>query len=467
MKFIPHEYQQHALEYVLDRPYCSLFLEMGLGKTVITLTAVLELLYKRFEAHRVLVIAPLYPAMHTWPQELRLWNHLKPLRMSLVVGREKDRVAALAKPADLYVINRDNLRWLVSRYGRRWPFDMVVIDELSGFKSPSSWRFRALRKVRPYISRIIGLTGTPTPNGLTDLWAEIFLLDQGERLGKTFREYREKYFVAGRRNTQTGVTWVPKPGAEAEIYALIADICMSMREKDWIGLPRYLNRTVPVTLSQHARETYLRMERDLLLPYAGGDVVAATAAVLGNKLLQLANGAVYDEFHAVHEVHDAKLDALEDCVEAAAGSPMIVFYAFIHDAKRILHRLPQARLLEGTKDIDDWNAGRIQVLLAHPASAGHGLNLQFGGRHIVWFSLPWSLELYQQGIGRLHRQGQQQRVIVQHLIAQGTIDEAVRAALGAKSGGQNALLHAVRARIRKAAGGHSSGAPPPPPQEAI
>jgi len=445
----PHPYQEYATNKIINQDAAGLFLEMGLGKTVATLTAIEQLLYDQFESCKVLVIAPLRVAQTTWPAEARKWDHLNHLRISLVLGTAKQRQAALQAWADIYIINRENVEWLVNEYGRDWPFDMVVIDELSSFKSSKAHRFRALRKVRPMIKRIVGLTGTPAPNGLIDLWPQVYLLDQGEHLGKTVTGYRDRYFEPGRRNRTVIFTWDPKPGAEAAIYKKLEDLCVSMSAEDWLDMPEKIDVEVKVQLPDPAREAYLQLERDLILPFIDGDVTADTRAILSNKLLQLANGAVYDEDRKVWGLHEVKLEALEDLVEAANGQPVLVFYAYKHDLDRIQKRLPSARELQTEKDIEDWNTGKAPIMLAHPASAGHGLNLQDGGHIIIWFGLTWSLELYQQANARLHRQGQQQRVIVHHLIAEGTIDEDVMKALAGKDSTQAALMEAIKARIEK------------------
>jgi len=452
MRFEPFPYQQEAIRRIIEQPAAGLFLDMGMGKTVITLTAINELMFDRFEVARVLVIAPKRVAETTWPDEVKAWDHLRHLRVSLVLGNERQRIEALRRQADIYVINRENVVWLVERLGRRWPFDMVVIDELSSFKSPSAKRFRALRKVRPLIKRIVGLTGTPAPNGLIDLWPQIYLLDQGERLGRTVTGYRERYFLPEKLDSSRRIvyTWKPKPGAEEAIYKKLADLCVSMRAEDWLALPERIDRVVTVKLPGEAYEQYRQMERDLLLPYADGDVVATTGATLAGKLLQMANGAVYDEHGKVRVIHEAKLDALEDVVEAANGRPVLVFYSYQHDLARIKARFPEARTLETERDVRDWNAGKVAIMLAHPAAAGHGLNLQAGGNIIAWFGLPWSLELYQQANARLYRQGQTRSVIIHHLVAQGTIDEAVMEALKAKKLTQESLLKAVKWRIDEA-----------------
>ncbi len=396
-------------------------------------------------------------AEDTWSREAGKWDHLRYLRISKVLGTEKERIEALNRPADIYVINRENTEWLVNYYGRKWPFDLVIVDELSSFKSPKARRFRALRKVRPLIKRIVGLTGTPAPNGLIDLWAQVYLLDQGERLGKTITGYRERYFVPDKRNRTTIFSWAPKPGAEEAIHKKLSDLCISMRAEDWLELPERIDNLVMVKLPPKAWMQYEQLERDLLLPLAGGDVVANTAAGLSNKLLQMSNGAVYDENGTAKVFHNAKLEALDDIIEAAGGKPVLVFYAYRHDLARLKDHLAGLgpRTLESSADIEDWNAGRIPVLLAHPGSAGHGLNLQDGGNIIVWFGMTWNLEFYMQAVKRLHRQGQKNSVIVHHLVAEGTIDEDVMAALGSKARTQDALLEAVKARIERLGGGQA------------
>jgi SNF2 family DNA or RNA helicase len=453
MKFVPHKYQEYAIERIIDTPAIGLFLEMGLGKTVITLTALDQLKYDYFDANKILVIAPLRVAEDTWSRESQKWDHLKHLRISKILGDRKQREKALQADADLYIINRENVEWLVSTTGNKWPFDTVIVDELSSFKSHSAKRFRALRRVRPLINRIIGLTGTPAPNGLMDLWSQVYLLDQGERLGKTITGYRDRYFIAGARSGHVVYDWKQKKESEEAVYSKISDICVSMKSEDWLDMPERIDRIVPVKLDATAREKYRQLERDMLLPMVDADIVANTAAVLSNKLLQLANGAAYDERKGVREIHNAKLDALEDILEAANGHPILLFYSYKHDLDRIRFRFKQTRILrkgaEGVKDIADWNAGKIPLLAVHPASAGHGLNLQDGGNTMVWFGLTWSLELYQQAIARLLRQGQKKNVIVHHLVAEGTMDEDVMSALEDKAAGQDALMTAVKARIEK------------------
>ena len=451
MKYTPHEYQQFCEDFLIDKPAAGLLLDMGLGKTVITLTTVARWMYDRFEINKVLVVAPLRVAEDTWTKESAKWDHLQGLRVVRVLGTEAQRIRALQTDADIYCINRENIPWLVKYYGARWPFDGVVLDELSSFKNASSKRFKAMRKVRPLIKRIVGLTGTPSPNGLIDLWAQIYLLDQGERLGRTLTEYRNRYFNPGRRNGYVVYDWVPKPGAEDEIYSKISDICVSMKACDYIKLPERVDVVHTVKLDDAARAAYAEMEKEAVLELGPGAVVdAGTAAVVSNKLLQIANGAVYDEDGRVHPIHHAKLDALEDVIEAINGRPVLVFYSFRHDLERIMRRFPLAKKLEGAAEIDAWNRGEIPILLAHPAGAGHGLNLQAGGNHIVWFGLPWSLELYQQANARIHRQGVKgERVTITHLVAEGTIDEDVMRVLARRATRQDALLEAVKARIKK------------------
>ncbi|AEB64901.1 SWI/SNF chromatin-remodeling complex subunit snf22 SWI/SNF complex subunit snf22; ATP-dependent helicase snf22 [Bacillus amyloliquefaciens LL3] len=424
---------------------------MGMGKTVSTLTAVSDLLYDYFDVSNVLVIAPLRVAEDTWSRESEKWDHTSYLKVSKVLGPESSRIMALDMKADIYVINRENVEWLVNFYGKKWPFDMVVIDELSSFKSSKAKRFRALKKVRPFIKRIVGLTGTPAPNSLIDLWPQMYLLDQGERLGKTVTSYREKYFQPDQRNRTVIYSWKLKEGAEKAIHEKVSDICISMQARDWLQLPERIDNIVKVRMTDKVKAKYKQLEKDLLLPFLDGDVVADTAAVLSNKLLQLANGAVYDENGEIQKLHDEKLNALEDIVDAANGKPILVFYSYKHDLERIQQKFKKAKTLDSSREIADWNNGKIEMLLAHPASTGHGLNLQDGGHVIVWFGMTWSLELYQQANARLDRQGQKHSVIVNHLVTEGTVDEDVMRALEGKAVGQNALMEAVKARLEKLA----------------
>lgn len=457
MKYKPHKYQDYATQRILDTPYIALLMEMGLGKTVSTLTAIDLLLNDYFEANRVLVIAPLRVAEDTWSREVEKWDHLRHLRISKVLGSASQRRKALKTNADIYVINRENVEWLVGELGTKWDFDTVVIDELSSFKNHQSKRFWALRRVRPMMKRVIGLTGTPAPNGLIDLWPQIYLLDQGERLGKTVTSYRDRYFVPGERDGHIVYKWKQKKEAEQRIYEVISDIAVSMKAEDWLELPPRVDRTVKVKMSEQARALYKQLERDLLLPYQDADVVASTAAVLSNKLLQMASGAVYDEERGVKLIHDAKLDALEDIIEAANGKPVMVFYNFKHSLERIQQRFPQARTLrkgkDGNQDIADWNNDEIPLLLLHPKSAGHGLNLQESScQTVVWFDQIWSLEEDQQANARVHRQGQTRRIVVMRLVAENTMDEDVVATLERKATGQEELMQAVKERISRLKG---------------
>ena len=447
MKFIPHDYQKRAIALTVEKPNIGLLLEMGLGKTVITMTAIQELMYDCFEVSRVLIIAPKRVAEDTWTREHEKWDHLKGLRISKVLGTEQQRLSALAADADIYVIGRDNVKWLVETYQRRkkWPFDMIVVDELSSFKNPQAQRFRALRKVLPHTKRVVGLTGTPSPNGLMDLWAEIYLLDRGERLGGTIGAYRETYFRPGARSGYTTYKWEPIRGAQEVIEKKISDICISMSAADYLQLPKRIDNVIPVKLSTSEMAAYRRMEEEQLLRIDDEDIAALNAAAVMGKLLQIANGSVYSVDNVPVKIHEAKLDALSEIVDTT-DSPVLVFYSYKHDLSAIRGKIPEARTLETEKDIADWNAGKIKVLLAHPASVGYGLNLQEGGHTIVWYGLTWSLELYQQANARLHRQGQEKPVIIHHLIATGTVDEQVMRALQSKDVTQASLMRALKER---------------------
>ena len=444
MKYVPHEYQEYAKEFIVAQKISALFLDCGLGKTVITLTAIWELILDYFEIRRVLVIAPLRVARDTWPGELEKWEHLQGIVMSAVLGSEKERVAALNRRANVYVINRENVEWLVGHC--QWEFDMVVLDELSSFKSHRAKRFKALKKVRPMVKRIVGLTGTPAPNGLIDLWAEIGILDMGQRLGRFIGGYRERFFVPDKRSREMVFSYKPREGAEEAIYGLISDICISMKAVDYLEMPECIYNRAEVTMSEQEMKLYRQLEKDMLLPYADGDIEAVNAAALSGKLMQMANGAVYDENGEVKHIHDRKLEALEDLVEAANGKPVLIVYWYKHDLDRIKKRVGAAEL-DTAEDIKKWNEGEIPVAAIHPASAGHGLNLQAGGSTLIWFGLTWSLELYQQMNARLWRQGQKETVVIHHLIAKETLDERVMEALEKKDCGQSALVDAVRARI--------------------
>jgi len=448
MEYKPHEYQAFSTDFILKNKAAGLFLECGLGKSVIALTAVWLLLYDYFEVSKVLVIAPLRVADSTWQDEIKKWEHLKNLKISKVLGSKKERAVALYKKADIYTINRENVPWLVDFYKNDWPFDMVIIDELSSFKSPSSKRFRALKKVRHKIKRIVGLTGTPAPNGLLDIWSQIYLLDGGERLGRTFTGYRSRYFHPQKYiNGGIPTDYTLNANAEEKIYSKISDICISMKALEYLKMPECILNKVEVELSEKEMELYRQLERDLLLPFEDSDVDAANAAVLANKLLQMASGAVYDEFGDVKTIHDRKLEALEDLIEAANGKPVLVYYGFKHDRDRIKKRFDVGEI-NTPEDIAIWNSGKMQIALCHPASTGHGLNLQDGGCTIIWFSLTWSLELYQQANARLWRQGQQHTVVIHHIIAKETIDERVMRALEDKNISQRALIEAVKAGVK-------------------
>lgn len=445
MQYSPHDYQAYAKDFVLEHPYCGLILDMGLGKSVITLTALWDLILDSFDLGRVLVIAPKRVAEDTWPREIEKWDHLKGLSYSLVLGSEKQRREALQRRAFLYIINRENVAWLVEN--TRWHFDALVIDELSSFKSSKAQRFRALKKVRPLCRRVIGLTGTPAPNTLIDLWPQIYLLDMGQRLGRFVTHYRNQYFLPDRRSQNMVYSYKLREGAEREIYERISDICISMKAADHLHMPELVSSCVEVHMSDGERKQYDTLRRDMVLKVQDGEIDAVNAAALSGKLLQMASGAVYDSEGRVLRIHDRKLDALEDIIEAANGKPLLVAYWYRHDLERIRERF-DVRVIDAEKDIADWNAGRIPVACIHPASAGHGLNLQAGGSTIVWYSLTWSLELYQQLNARLWRQGQTaSTVVVQHIVTAGTHDEDVMQALNRKNMGQAALIDAVKARI--------------------
>lgn len=445
--FQARPYQEFAIKKIIEKKFIGLFLDMGLGKTIITLTAIQELIYNYFEVRKVLIIAPLRVAETTWIEENEKWQHLK-LKIVTVLGSEEKRIAALNQSADVYVINRENVFWLVDYYKKKFPFDMLVIDESSSFKNPQSKRFKSLKKILPLINRIVELTGTPAPNSLMDLWAQIFLLDAGERLGKTIGEYRRNYFTAGATSGHIVYNWNLKKDADKIIFKKISDICVSMKSKDYLSLPPIMNNFVSVALPEKIKESYRRFENDLILPVKEKVLTASSAGVLANKLLQFANGAVYNDNEEILEIHSAKLDALEEIFETA-NQPMLIFYWFKHDLERLQKKFPMAIPLKSAEEIKNWNDGKIKMLLAHPASAGHGLNLQYGGNIIVWFSLTWSLEFYQQANKRLHRVGQDKPVIIHHLIAKSTIDETVIKVLTDKNARQENLLRALKARIAK------------------
>lgn len=445
MKYRPHNYQTFASKFILEHNICCLMLDMGLGKTVITLTALWELVLDRFDVSRILIIAPKRVAEDTWPKEIAKWEHLHGLSYSVVLGSRSEREAALRKRAFLYIINRENVAWLVENY--RWDFDMVVIDELSSFKSNKAERFKAMKAVRPKVTRIVGLTGTPAPNSLLDLWPQMYLMDMGQRLGRFIGGFRERFFVPDKRNREIIYSYKPRDGADDAIYSLISDICISMKAVDYLDMPERIDNRIEVAMNPKEQKLYDDFQRDMVLSIGSEELDAVNAAALSNKLLQMANGAVYGEGKKVLPIHDRKLDALEDLVEAANGKPLLVAYWYKHDLQRIQARFKSARCIDSTKDIDDWNAGKIPVALIHPASAGHGLNLQEGGCTIVWFGLTWSLELYQQLNARLWRQGQKHTVVIHHIVTKGTHDEDVMKALEKKDMRQSALIEAVRARI--------------------
>lgn len=453
-EFIPHSYQEYCIDRICTDPAIGLFLDCGLGKTAITLTAIKRLKYEMWCVRKVLIIAPKKVAESTWTKEAAKWKHLNRLRLVHVLGLAAQRLAALQEQADVYLINRENTQWLVDYYGRNWPFDMVVLDESSSFKNHRAKRFRTLKLVRSRINRLVELTGTPNPRGLMDLWAQVFLLDGGKRLGRTITAYRDAYFVPDKRNRTTIFSYVPKPGATEEIYNRISDICISMKAEDYLDLPELVYHDIPVVLDAAAQKAYNRLERDTLLQVDDETVITAgTAATLRGKLLQLCNGAVYDEEGNVITVHDCKIEALLETVEQLNGQHAIICYNFRHDKVRLIEALKATQLrvvvYEGKEQEDAWNAGEIDLLLMQPASCGYGLNLQDGGHHIIWFGLNDSLELYQQTNKRLHRQGQPHPVIVHHLLVQGGTDEDVIKSLSGKADVQDSLLEALKVRIRK------------------
>lgn len=448
MKYVPHDYQQYATDYIETHPACAVLLDMGLGKTAITLTALLGLLFDSFEAHRILVIAPLRVARDTWPAEIEKWDHLKMLTYSVAIGSEKERKAALLRPADIYIINRENVQWLIEQSGLPFDFDTVIVDELSSFKSHQSKRFKSLIKVRPRIRRIVGLTGTPSANGLMDLWAEFKILDMGVRLGRFIGMYRNNYFAPDKRNGQIIYSYKLLPGADKAIYKKISDITISMKAADHLKMPELIMNNCVVELSDDERERYEELRQTLVLQLPEKEITVANATVLSGKLLQMANGAIYDDDRQQVHVHDRKLDALEDLIEGANGKPVLVAYWFKHDLERIKARF-KVREIKTSADIRDWNNSDIPVAVIHPASAGHGLNLQTGGSTLIWFGLTWSLELYQQTNARLWRQGQSETVVIHHIIADGTVDNHVLKALQNKEKTQNSLIAAVRAELYK------------------
>lgn len=446
MKYNPHDYQKYATNFVMEHPVAAIFLDCGMGKSVITLTAIYELLYNSFEVRKVLVIAPLRVARDTWPAEIEKWDHLKGITYSVVIGTEPERKEALRKSAGIYLINRENVDWLINKSGFPFDFDMVVIDELSSFKSASAKRFKSLLKVRPKVKRIVGLTGTPSSNGLMDLWAEFRILDMGERLGRYITHYRNNFFMPDKRNQQMIFSYKPRPGAEDAIYRLISDITISMKSADFLKMPECIMNEVEVKLSEKEWSVYNTLRQEMVVSLEDEEIDASNAAALSGKLLQMANGAIYNEEKEVFYIHDRKLDALEDLIEGANGKPVLVAYWYNHDLERIRKRF-KVREIKNSKDIKDWNSGEIPIAIIHPASAGHGLNLQSGGSTLIWFGLTWSLELYQQTNARLYRQGQNDTVVIHHIIAKDTIDEDVMRALRLKEKTQSGLIDAVKARI--------------------
>lgn len=454
MNFVPHQYQQYCMNRIVQDPAVGLFLDMGLGKTIITLSAINELKYGRFQVKKVLIIAPKKVAEATWQREAAKWDNVSHLRISTVLGSTSKRIRALHTPADVYIINRENVVWLVDYYKNDWPFDMVVADEMSSFKNHRAKRFKALAAIRSHITRLVGLTGTPSPNGLSDLWSQVYLLDQGERLGKYFTHFRERYFEPGRRCREVVYSYDPKEGAEKAIMDAISDICVSMKSEDYLELPEIVYHDIPVALSTKAQRDYNELEKKMVLDLGDNHILDVTsAAVLSNKLQQLANGAVYTDSGAWQEIHHDKVEAFMELIEQLNGKHAIVFYNFRHDLDRLIVALQKTNLrvrqLQTSVDELDWNAGNVDVLLAHPASTAYGLNLQDGGNHVIWFGLNWSLELYQQANKRLHRQGQKNRVIVHQLICEGTRDDDLAKALLMKEAAQQYVMDSLKARVDK------------------
>lgn len=446
MKYKPHSYQEYAIRYIETHPISALLIDMGLGKTTITLTAIRNLLFDSFEVCKVLVIAPLRVAKNTWTDEIKKWEHLSTLTYSLIIGNENERLSALNEQTDIYIINRENVDWLVNKSGYKFDFDMVVIDELSSFKNHQSKRFKSLMKVRPLVKRIVGLTGTPSSNGLMDLFAEFKILDMGKRLGYFIGQYRNTYFKPDKMNGPIVYSYKPLPNAENAIYEKISDITVSMKANEYLKMPELLTSNYVVELSNSEKKQYDKMKKSLVLEITDGEITASNAASLSNKLCQLSNGAIYDDEQNIVEIHDRKLETLEDVIESMNGKPLLIAYWYRHDLERIKSRF-SVREIKTSEDISDWNDGKIPVALIHPASAGHGLNLQNGGSTLVWFGLTWSLELYQQTNARLYRQGQKNAVVIQHIITKGTIDEQILKALQKKNKTQADLIDAVRANL--------------------
>lgn len=450
MNYKPHSYQKYAADWIVDKKSAGIFLDPGLGKTVSTLTAIVDLMYDQFIVDKVLVIAPKKVAEFTWDAEIEKWHHTKYLKVSKVLGPPKKRITALNERADIYIISRDNVVWLVDYYKKTWPFKMVVIDELSSFKNQKSQRFRSLRRVRPFIDRVVGLTGTPAPNSLLDLFPQIYLLDGGKRLGKSVTRYRDKYFNPGKRNGHIVYEWKPKEDALEQITDKISDICFSLQAEDYIKLPDRTDIFEYVELSKKSMDTYKRLARDMVLEFEQGTVAALSSAALQNKLTQLASGAMYDDAGNVVELHTEKLDTLEKIIESIGDSNALVFYNYKFDFERIRERFKKDYVvaeLKSEEDLKAWNAGKVEILLAHPASTGYGLNLQSGGNVVIWYGLTWSLELYQQANARLWRQGQKQRVSIYHIACKGTVEEKILKGIEKKDINQNAILERIRAEV--------------------
>ena len=446
MRYVAHNYQNYAKDFILAHKVSALFLDCGLGKTITTLTAINELMYDSFEISKVLIIAPLRVAQSTWKEEIEKWNHLNLLRYSIVVGDEKERLKALKQNSDIYIINRENVDWLVTKSGIDFNFNMLIIDELSSFKSHTSKRFKSLLKIRPYFERVVGLTGTPSSNGLMDLWAEFRVLDLGERLGRYITHYRNEYFLPDKRNGAVIFSYKPQPNAEERIYRRLADITISMKSTEYLKMPELILNDLEINLGEEDQIKYKKFKKEMVMTIQEKEIDAINAASLSNKLIQLANGSIYDEDKKFYEVHNKKLDKLEEIIESANGKPVLVAYWFKADKERIEKRF-KVREIKTADDIKQWNKGMIDLALIHPASAGHGLNLQSGGFTLVWFSLTWSLELYQQTNARLYRQGQKDTVVIHHLITKNTIDEDIMKSIKRKDKTQEALMKAVKARI--------------------
>lgn len=446
MRYVAHNYQNYAKNFILAHKVSALFLDCGLGKTITTLTAINELMYDSFEISKVLIIAPLRVAQSTWKEEIEKWDHLNLLRYSIAVGDEKERLKALKQKSDIYIINRENVDWLVTKSGIDINFDMLIIDELSSFKSHTSKRFKSLLKIRPYFERVVGLTGTPSSNGLMDLWAEFRVLDLGERLGRYITHYRNEYFLPDKRNGAVIFSYKPQPNAEERIYRRLADMTISMKSTEYLKMPELILNELEINLDEEDQMKYKKFKKEMVMTIQEKEIDVINAASLSNKLIQLANGSIYDEDKKFYEVHNKKLDKLEEIIESANGKPVLVAYWFKADKERIEKRF-KVREIKTADDIKQWNKGMIDLALIHPASAGHGLNLQSGGSTLVWFSLTWSLELYQQTNARLYRQGQKDTVVIHHLIIKNTIDEDIMKSLKRKDKTQESLMKAVKARI--------------------